>query len=358
MKTFGEVFDPRHNSLNALRLLLAGTVIVSHAWLVGGFGLPPSLGGTDIGLVAISGFFAISGYLVTSSRMRSHSLARYLWKRFLRIYPAFLVVLVVVAVGFAPLSTLLDPASHVEWGSAGLYVVKNATLSIQQLGIDGTLVDSRYPFVWNLPLWSLFYEALCYLLIGALVSLVPRRALTATLVVLLALFAVLAIAARFQDEPVIPVFVDNLASLGSFFVAGALLYLHRDRIPAGWSLALIALAASVLFAALGLFKPLGAVPFCYLLLFLGSVLPLQRFGARNDISYGMYVYGFPVQQCLMIVLVNVDVPVWLIAALSLAATIPFAWASWLLVERPALRLKYAGSQVHPSTSSGSEMPVP
>ena len=134
MTTVGEAFDPDRNSLNAIRLLLASAVIVSHSWLVNGLGLPPMVGGTDAGLVAVAGFFGISGYLVTASRLRSSSLRAYLWRRFLRIYPAFLVVLAVTAFVFAPLSTLLDGRSTIDWASAAGYVLNNAGLFVRQLG--------------------------------------------------------------------------------------------------------------------------------------------------------------------------------------------------------------------------------
>ncbi|KFF58849.1 hypothetical protein JF66_15460 [Cryobacterium sp. MLB-32] len=345
----GTRFDPRHNSLNALRLVLAACVIISHSWVVAGFGYPPALAGTDLGMFAVAGFFAISGYLIAGSRLATPSLPRFLFKRALRIYPAFLVVLVVTAVVFAPVSALLGGGA-VTWSSAASYVFGNASLHITQWGIDGTLQTSGTPN-WNAPLWSLVFEALCYLGVGVLASVLPRRAFGPASV---ALFAALTVATLLTRSPATPTFGMNLLAMGSFFAAGVVLFIARQRMPLSAPLALVAVSIVVLVTALGLFKPLAAFPLAYLMLYLGVMLPLRRVGARNDVSYGLYVYGFPVQQLLFLTLSALfgaaAVPVTVFAVLSLAAALPFATASWFLVERPALSLK--------SLRSGKRVSVP
>lgn len=334
----GTRFDPRHNSLNALRLALAACVIISHSSIVAGFGYPPALAGTDLGMFAVAGFFAISGYLIAGSRLATASLPRFLFKRALRIYPAFLVVLVVTAVIFAPVSALLGGGA-VNWSSAASYVFHNASLHITQWNIAGTLQASATPN-WNAPLWSLVFEALCYLGVGVLASVVPRRVFGPASI---ALFVSLSAGTLLSLSPVTPTFSMNLLAMGSFFFAGVVLHIVRQRMPLGAPMALVAGSVVVLVTAVGLFKPLAAFPLAYLLLYLGVVLPLRRVGARNDVSYGLYVYGFPVQQLLFLGLSaafgSAVVPVWVFAVLSLAAALPFAVASWLLVERPALSLK-------------------
>jgi len=384
--SLGAAFDPTRNSLNALRLVLATLVIVSHAWIIGGYGYPPAIAGVDLGMFAVCGFFAISGYLIARSRLGAPALTpadsrapaaprsavldaqptlrAFLFRRLLRIYPAFLGVLITTAVIFAPLSTLLgdsgsgsDSGSGFDapapsWPSAASYVFSNLSLHIDQWGIDGTLLTSPIP-TWNVPLWSLIFEAICYLALGLLASVVPRRFLTAAAVTF---FASLTIGAVLTNDGRSAGFTDNLLALGSFFFAGVVLYLFRQRMPSSAPIALIAAGVVLLVLALGLFKPLAAFPLAYLLLYLGAVLPLHKVGARNDLSYGLYVYGFPVQQLVLLATRGLvengngqPMPVALFATLSVAATIPFALASWFLIERPALRLKrYAQFAPRPS----------
>ena len=101
-----DAFADRGNALGTVRLALAATVVLSHAFLV--LGEASEL--TQLaGAWAVNGFFALSGYLITRSRLRL-PLGRYLWHRALRILPAFWTVLVAVALVAAPLATLLNGA--------------------------------------------------------------------------------------------------------------------------------------------------------------------------------------------------------------------------------------------------------
>jgi peptidoglycan/LPS O-acetylase OafA/YrhL len=74
------------------------------------------------------------------------------------------------------------------------------------------------------------------------------------------------------------------------------------------------------------------------MLYLGVVLPFARVGAVNDVSYGMYIYAFPLQLVLAVI-VGTTLPTWAFVLVSIAITAPFAAASWFLVEKPAMRLK-------------------
>src|SRR5688572_10368973 len=100
----GHRFDEGRNSLNALRLILAALVIVSHSWWLGGYGAEPHPGGMKLGTWAVIGFFGISGYLITRSRVHSRSAVSYCRARFLRIFPGLAVCVAAVAFVMAPLA--------------------------------------------------------------------------------------------------------------------------------------------------------------------------------------------------------------------------------------------------------------
>src|SRR5690554_1974512 len=89
--TLGSALQGRSNSLGVIRLVLALLVIVDHAFPLGGFGLDPvwelTRGQASLGLLAVGGFFAISGYLIAKSGL-SGDVVQFLWRRFLRIFPA------------------------------------------------------------------------------------------------------------------------------------------------------------------------------------------------------------------------------------------------------------------------------
>ena len=329
-----EQFDPRHNSLNALRLIFALSVIVSHASPLGGYGTGWEPGGETLGFWAVAGFFAISGFLITRSRYSPTSNTKtFAWHRALRIYPGLWVCLLLTAAVFAPLAWVAE-RGPLEPMSLLAYVAENITGWIRADTIPGTLIGVAQPEAWGGPLWTLFYEVLCYaaLAVFAAVGFLRRRVwlMPVTLVVgsLVAVARHEAIAANQH----------NALVLGLFFVAGATLYPYVERVPTGPVMTLAALTALLLVGRAGRPKELAALPVAYLCLWAGTRLPLHRVGARRDLSYGVYIYGWSVAQ-LLAVYGLADDGLLAYTALTVAGTLPLAWLSWTLVEEPALRLK-------------------
>jgi len=371
--TIEQSFSPTRNSLNLLRLVLAVAVVFSHSMTTGHFGSESLLGKTTLGTVAVYGFFGISGYLIAGSAARN-SAGRYLWQRFLRIFPAFWICLLVTAFVFGTIAWLhLNPALS---RTCGLhcylnepngpfgYVIHNLWLQVNQNVIAGTGVLGGFSGSgWNGSLWTLELEFLCYLLLAAfsVLGLLKRRFLVALIaavtwiavVVIIAVPAVRAEFLPFHSGAVVVIFgfvvdVMNFLILVSIFLSGAVLYLYRERIPDSGT---IALGATVVFLA-GFVLPLGvgapqnfftsldltAIFLVYPLIWLGIHLPFARFCAVNDYSYGVYIYAFPIQVLLAMWGVNKwgYLPYTLMA---LAAVVPVAIASWWLIEKHALKLK-------------------
>ena len=349
----------RKNSLNFIRIVLAVAVILSHAVELGYYGTWEQVNRTTLGSVAVYGFFSISGYLIAGSALRNGPF-RFFWQRFLRIFPAFWLCLVVTAFGFGIIAWLSNPhpsehlSSYFTARQAPFgYVYRNLFLKIYQPSIAGTPVGSVQPLVWNGSLWTLFYEFLCYLVLMGLaaVGLLKRR--FSVLVITGALIAAITLITFNSDLngsfSVMHNFIlMNLMRFSAIFLTGALLYLYRDRVPdSGW----IALGSSGLFIAelwlpthnqypefalttSGLLSPLIAYP----MIWLGYHLPFDGVGARNDYSYGLYIYAYPVQQLLAVWgVIRWGLPAYF--GLAIAITIPLAMASWWAVEKHALKLK-------------------
>jgi peptidoglycan/LPS O-acetylase OafA/YrhL len=127
--------------------------------------------------------------------------------------------------------------------------------------------------------------------------------------------------------------------LGYFFFAGSLLYLLGDGLGYRWPIAaaLTALWVATFGTPVGWVVYLLAWP--YLVIYLAQIPSrwAQRFGRYGDFSYGLYIYAFPIQQLLVWSRPWDDVHLY--AAAAFCATLPFAVASWHLVEAPALQLK-------------------
>jgi peptidoglycan/LPS O-acetylase OafA/YrhL len=350
MTTIGAGFDPRRNSLNCLRLVLAVAVIVSHTWPLGGYGPDPVIAGENLGTWAVAGFFAISGYLIATSRLHL-PFGTFVVRRVLRIYPGYLVCLVVVAAGFAPLSAALG-SGPIDWGSAASYIGNNLLLKVHQDGISHTLANAPYGTAWNGSLWTLIYEFLCYLAIGALLFATRgRRALVvAALVLCAAVWTV-------EWHAGATGLLQSFAFLASIFFAGSVIALYADRIPLDWRLGVLGVVLTAASGYLHVVPWLGALPIAYVCLWLGIVLPFQRVGRTNDISYGVYIYAFPMQQLLLACLDARRLPVGVAVLLSIACTIPLAAASWFLVERRALALKSRFVRATPAHAARRPSPM-
>lgn len=340
--------EGHRNSFNAIRLLLAWAVLTSHSWPLSGAGDDPSVHGQSLGAFAVVGFFAISGYLISESRSRL-SLARFAWHRFLRIFPGYWAMLIITAFVLAPAVSV--PAGERWTAHASVrYLLGSFTTRLYTFSIEGTLLNTPYGSSpsggpWNGSIWTLYLELLCYAAVGAV--LLPRsvRARSWPLVVLLAgLVTLELVAPPTSGTPGL------LLPLAIPFAAGSALWGLRDRHIFRWEFALVAAALTALSLPTGSFAALGSPALGYLLLWAGQTFP-TGLARRNDISYGVYIYAFPLQQVAADLGVRGPLPLLLVTS---ALVVPIAFASWRLVERPALRAK-SWNPLPPRLATGSQL---
>lgn len=331
----------RNNSLNMLRLVFALLVVFSHAQLLTVSGDGVVIFGQHLGSWAVVGFFGISGYLITGARIRSDA-GPYLINRVVRIFPAFVFVLVFVAFFLAPLTTYIESGTiDGYFGTSPTpldYVYSNLLLKVSYYHIGTTL--STHPLsAWNGSLWSLSYEFWCYIIIGVFMSwkFIRERVWPTTGLFVLFTLAHMGIA---QLRPYIGNNYDLelLIFMTPYFMGGAMVYQLRDRLPIRHLYALIAAVISLLliwyFPAFG--KQLASPTMAYLVLYFGSVLPSPGFTKVHDISYGVYIFHFPIIQFLIALKVHL-LGFWPFLFITLLITCALATASWFGIERAAMR---------------------
>lgn len=361
--TIRDALGGRRNSFGVIRLVLASAVIFSHTFYLGGWGADPVLAWTrgqdSIGGIAVVGFFAASGYLITRSGMRTDVVA-FLWHRVLRIFPAFWLVLLVAAFIVGPLAWFAVRRSldgYFGFGPDGpfAYIIENAALSMGQYGIyDVFAATTPYGLtagsVLNGSLWTLVHEFFCYLVIGALVLVgaLSRPRLARIVVPVIAAGAgAIQIGIVFFGinlGSAVPFLGDPLRSrLLWVFMVGACIAVFADRVPRDWRLAVLSGIVVVASLVFGGFAVFGLPATAYLVLWTAASLPpaFHWIGSRNDYSYGVYVYGFLVQQGLAFLGAYRwgYVP---FVGITIVITAGCAWLSWHLVEKRALRLKDRG----------------
>ena len=79
------------------------------------------------------------------------------------------------------------------------------------------------------------------------------------------------------------------------FSAGAFLYQWRDVIPARWSLVAVSVVIVLAAGLLPDYRVVAAIPLAYAVIVSGALLKKQRLRLRTDLSYGTYIYAYPVQ---------------------------------------------------------------
>lgn len=332
----------RDNALNMLRLVLATLVVFSHVHILSGTGDGVVWQGQHVGSWAVVGFFTISGYLITGARCRSNA-GTYLINRVARIFPGYIVVLLFVAFGMGPLAQIAENGTLDGYFSTPVtplqYLWVNSLLTMGSYSIGTTLSTSPYGTAWNGSLWSLYYEFMCYIVIGVFMSwrLTRERAWPTVVLFIVSVLAHAGIG-RLSS------YIGGDGSLALFlfmfpyFMGGAVIYVLKDRVPMrAWIALVAAVIAYALIAAFPDFGKQAASPFmAYLILWLGAVLPSPRVMKVHDISYGVYIFHFPVTQLLLVSIGAHWDFLWLLVVVMLC-TLVLATASWVLVERAAMR---------------------
>lgn len=359
-QVLGELATGRDNNLNLIRMIAASAVIISHAYPItrGPDALQPleTLTGVQLGSMALYAFFAISGFLITDSFHRSRTLAHFSAARFLRIFPGLLVVLLLTIVVLGPLTTTLPASEYFVDPATIAYVPRNLSLAFLQYELPGVFQTNPDAGPINGSLWTLFYEVVCYagvVVVGLLGVFARRRRLLVTTVLYgLWWLAVLAVGDRAPETLLL------LWELSLPFFIGMVLHAVRDRVRLSW-LALVFLAALPVIAGPSLFGHLAVVAaISYGVFVIGYRIrgPILLYNRLGDYSYGTYIYGFPIQQTL-IFFIPAMTAVWN-ATLGLIITFGFAWASWHLVEKPALgRKKALGTAMQRLTERSRIWPV-
>jgi peptidoglycan/LPS O-acetylase OafA/YrhL len=369
--TLADNFSGRDNSIGLIRLILALSVVVSHANPVGfGTNDPGSLRqGISLGGMAVDGFFVLSGFLITRSALRLN-IGRYVWARALRILPGLWLCLVITALVVAPVLAVHEFGSlpHHFWsgpGSARAYIERNMWTGLVQEDIGGTLTHavatgSAYNGAFDGALWTLAYEATCYMIIGVLaVTAVLRRAPRFMLAIALMLWFVMLRSiwnnhSLYAPQNVngialhVPFVAHRIGDLGSAyliylglpFAIGAVfqLYITRLRINDVLGPFCLLLFLATLFG--GAYYAVGIPALAYGLMWFAvrAPKPLRKVGRKRDLSYGVYIYGFVVEQILVVYGLNKHGYVPYLAA-ALAGSMALAAISWYAIEQPALKLK-------------------
>lgn len=322
------------NNFDFLRLIAASLVVFGHSFHLNGFynASPLTLqthGQTYEGGIGVFIFFAISGFLITQSYTRTNDIKKYIKARFLRIVPGITVVVLLSVFFLGPLVTKLSLKEY--FGSVETWkYLENIIPVFVKFQLPG--VSFYNPHGVNGSLWTIPLELRCYVIVAILGMICALKYRIVTLSMFLLVFA--------GYLGLVPVKIGSNVLFYLMFFSGSIFYLYRECIPHKWWIALFSFG--VLYVANENKFILKAMPIfgTYLIIYLANLktLPLYKVTKYGDLSYGVYIYAFPIQQSLIYINGEKMDPINNFAW-AMPLSLLFAGLSWYFIEKPALSYK-------------------
>jgi peptidoglycan/LPS O-acetylase OafA/YrhL len=332
----------RKNNFTIIRIILAWLVLYGHGFPIQNIdGIRDPLnrlfqGSTWIGDIAVNGFFAISGFLVTASFVKRGPID-YIISRILRILPALFVCILASVFLLGPMLT----SSNLD-----VYFSKPETYKY---------LSNVFPFspniVWTLPgvfeenarnaingsLWTLPIELRCYLLLALVgfFGIFKDRRIANTFILVIFLFSIY----FFAKIPLLGIGVNiDWARPSLFFLLGVFFYVNRRNVLFDIRLAFLAMILIMFSFGKRWFSYTFSLAFVYLIFYMAYATKfIDTDGKIGDLSYGIYIYAWPVQQ--LVAKMFPSIKPFGNTILSSIVVAFIAFLSWHYIEKPALNLK-------------------
>ena len=338
MTTFEKISfesNNRPNGFDYLRIILAIAIIGWHSLTVvypadieAKYFIPLR----PLILFLVPSFFALSGFLVSGSLFRTQHLPTFLTLRALRIFPALFCEVIISAFLIGALLTKLplgEYFSHPMFHSYFLNIIGDIHYTL-----PGVFEENRYNYV-NTQLWTIPYELECYIAISILYILTLHKRPK----IFVAVLSIITLIATWYGMTH-NLEVMNFRPTGRFAVAsflwGVVAYVLKDKIPHNR----IIFAICVVFAWAALHRRFGeflaAPAIAYITIYIGLIDYKKTFLLlAGDISYGLYLYGFAIQQAVYQTLPQFRT--WtgnFLISLAIASIV--GYISWVYVESKVL----------------------
>jgi peptidoglycan/LPS O-acetylase OafA/YrhL len=329
------------NNLDLLRLILASSVVFLHLkHLSGNSDLHYWFGYLDwLSARAVPSFFIVSGFLIFMSFDKNTNVKDYARARVLRLYPAFFVLIVLcLLIGFVNADGRPD-----FWGGAIKYFAANLVfLNFLQPSLPYLFTENEVGVV-NGALWTLKVEVMFYILVPFLYHIFKLFNQKIMLIFLFLssvvyIFAISLIESKL--EIALPAALGNqLPSFMHYFAFGIAMYLYYQFFLK-YKFPLLLVSFLLVYFGLGYAEPVF-IGMLILMLFISThtFISFRKFG---DISYGVYIFHFPIIQ-IVAATVGFDQDPFVKSAFVLSLTFVLAFASWHLLEKKMIRMKRKSS---------------
>ncbi len=343
-RSLEDCIESGRDNILPLRLIAALMVIYGHSCMADMSSLSYDfvhrfLPAVQVHTCGLFTFFLISGMLITLSYQRRPDLLRFMRARFLRIWPALAVFILAAAFVLGPLVSSFPPKVYFDPANLDnpyAYALRGLAVFHVANALPGVFTDTDLlKGQVNTPLWTVSVEAMLYVCVAGLgvLGLLRRRWLTSALIAALFSWLIVWPMSRGAFN-----YVQELRlTVEGFFGAGVIVCLLRRHVPISNGIMLVIAIACALAQMTTHAFPFTLLAIAYFVLWFAYVPRLPAMPYRADLSYGTYLWGWPVQREVL-ALTHVHSAV---ALFAIAAPIALAIGalSWVFVEKPALRLK-------------------
>ncbi|WP_018604629.1 acyltransferase family protein [Uliginosibacterium gangwonense] len=324
----------KNNNFTLLRMILALSVLFGHSFPIVGRGSDPIsvalLQPAEwIGSLAVHGFFFISGFLVVGSFVRRGAI-NYVLSRGLRLYPAILLYSILMVFLFGPIFSSANLAGY--FSARPWFNLINAGLWEWNYNLPYIFESNPIPGATNGSTWTLPAELRSYILIGSIGffgALDTKVRANCSLIGLLLLCTF-----SYTNVPMFGAHASFQLPL-VYFLAGSIFWINKNLIVMNHVVTVLCFLLTVFsirFGLLSSFLPLFMGYLFLVFVYRFKYVNVDRFG---DLSYGIYIYAWPVQQL-----------VWRPGqgpyenfVISLFFVLILAYLSWRIVEKPALNFR-------------------
>ena len=332
----------RDNCFDFLRYLFAFSLILVHFC---------TLTGTEqfwfiSGQMRVKAFFTITGFLVVYSYIRRKTLKVYCWKRILRIIPAYFTTILLCYI----LGYFFSTANISEYycSSQSLkYLMANLSfMNFIEPCLPGLFTDNLYgPFV-NGSLWSMKLEIIFYIFVPFMIWLMRKYNKMYVILTIFAFNTIFHAVLNYLDNnngsSIYHTINNSSPTTMIYFFSGTTLLLYFNwfckHIKWTFSCCLIYVIVTLIFDY-SLFYYLEPLAFSGVIVGIAYFCkPLNILRKYDNISYGLYLYHFPVIQVLVQYRLH-QYNIYITFILTILITVILAIISWYLLEKPMLKMK-------------------
>jgi peptidoglycan/LPS O-acetylase OafA/YrhL len=338
----------RLNNFDFIRFTLASLVMFSHAFPIllehKDFISILTNNELNIGSICVGCFFIISGFFITQSFEKYNNIRKYYKARFCRIYPGLITVVIFTTFIMGPIISIEPIKNYLVSLETYIYMLSRLLPIYGNHTLPGVFVNNTDNTI-NSSLWSISPEIWCYIgisILGILNILKIRVLILITWIILIVVILIIDYL-NLPDLLKIYYIIYSFIVVISFFLSGSLLYLYRDIINLNIKndiLSILILLVLIYFKFY-LLSILLTIPYLLFRFAYSKKIKIYNFAKYGDFSYGIYIYGFFIQQTIenYKIILNIKLNFLIGFLLPYIITIICAFLSWNLIEKHFLKHK-------------------